>query len=102
LETGSDASRGDGVHSASSDVRRIAEIRFRAKGCVPAMACGSAITELLQGKSLDEARRSAGKISSAKSEACPRPPTMPVTSRSTRWPRSCGICKMPRILRLRH
>ena len=57
LETGSDASRGDGVHSASSDVRRIAEIRFRAKGCVPAMACGSAITELLQGKSLDEARK---------------------------------------------
>jgi len=36
---------------------RIADIRFRAKGCVPAMACGSAITELVKGKSLDEARR---------------------------------------------
>ena len=36
--------------------RRIAEIRFRAKGCVPAMACGSAITELVKGKSVDEAR----------------------------------------------
>jgi nitrogen fixation NifU-like protein len=36
---------------------RIAEIRFRAKGCVPAMACGSAITELIQGKSPDEARQ---------------------------------------------
>jgi NifU-like protein involved in Fe-S cluster formation len=36
---------------------RIAEIRFRAKGCVPAMACGSAITELIKGKTVDEARR---------------------------------------------
>ena len=36
---------------------RIADIRFRAKGCVPAMACGSAITELVKGKHLDEARR---------------------------------------------
>jgi nitrogen fixation NifU-like protein len=35
---------------------RVADIRFRAKGCVPAMACGSAITELIKGKTLDEAR----------------------------------------------
>ena len=35
---------------------RIADIRFRAKGCVPAMACGSAITELAKGKSLETAR----------------------------------------------
>ena len=35
---------------------RIADIRFRAKGCVPAMACGSAITELVKGKTLEEAR----------------------------------------------
>jgi len=35
---------------------RIAEIRFRARGCVPAMACGSALTELVRGKTLDEAR----------------------------------------------
>ena len=34
----------------------IADIRFRAKGCVPAMACGSAVTELIKGKSIDEAR----------------------------------------------
>ena len=34
---------------------RIAEIRFRAKGCVPAMACGSALTELVKGLSIDEA-----------------------------------------------
>src|SRR5947208_7631143 len=31
---------------------RIAEIRFLAKGCVPAMACGSLLTELVQGKTL--------------------------------------------------
>ena len=36
---------------------RIAEIRFRAKGCVPAMACGSAITELIKGKTVNEARQ---------------------------------------------
>lgn len=35
---------------------RIAEIRFRAKGCVPAMACGSALTELVKGRTLKEAR----------------------------------------------
>jgi nitrogen fixation protein NifU and related proteins len=37
--------------------RRIADIRFRAKGCVPAMACGSAITELAKGKNVDQARQ---------------------------------------------
>lgn len=36
---------------------RIAEIRFRAKGCVASIACGSAITELIQGKTIEEARR---------------------------------------------
>lgn len=36
--------------------KRIDDIRFRAKGCVPAMACGSAITELIKGKSVDDAR----------------------------------------------
>ena len=36
---------------------RIAEIRFLAKGCVPAMACGSAITELVKGKTPEEARQ---------------------------------------------
>ena len=37
------------------DGDRIAEIRFRARGCVAAMACGSALTELVRGKSMDEA-----------------------------------------------
>lgn len=36
---------------------KIAEIRFQAKGCVPAIACGSALTELARGRSLDEAKR---------------------------------------------
>jgi len=35
---------------------RIADIRFRAKGCVPAIACGSAVTELAKGKSVEVAR----------------------------------------------
>lgn len=39
------------------EASRIADIRFRAKGCVPVMACGSAITELVKGKSIVEARQ---------------------------------------------
>jgi len=35
---------------------RVTEIRFRAKGCVPAMACASALTELVKGETLEEAR----------------------------------------------
>jgi nitrogen fixation protein NifU and related proteins len=38
------------------DTGRIAEIRFKAKGCVPTMACASALTELVTGKTIDEAR----------------------------------------------
>jgi nitrogen fixation protein NifU and related proteins len=57
---------------------RIAEIQFRAKGCVAAMACGSALTELVRGKSMDEARkltrdellRSVGGLPPASSHAC--------------------------------
>lgn len=33
---------------------RIVDIRFRAKGCVPAMACASAVTELAKGSSLGD------------------------------------------------
>jgi len=36
---------------------RIADIRFRAKGCVPVMACASAITELAKGKTIDAAQQ---------------------------------------------
>ena len=34
---------------------RVSEIRFKAKGCVPAIACASAITELAQQKTIAEA-----------------------------------------------
>lgn len=43
--------------SAKLDADKIMEIRFRSKGCVPAMACGSAITELAKGKRVEAARR---------------------------------------------
>lgn len=35
---------------------RIVEVRFRAKGCVSAIACGSQMTELVLQKTLTEAR----------------------------------------------
>ena len=34
---------------------RIASIKFQAKGCVPSIACGSALTQLVAGKTLAEA-----------------------------------------------
>ena len=49
---------------ACGDVLRLAirmkdgvidQVRFKAQGCVPAMACGSAVTELILGKSIAEA-----------------------------------------------
>ena len=46
-----------GLEKTKLEAKRIAEIRFRAKGCVPAMACGSAITELAKGKNVEEARQ---------------------------------------------
>jgi NifU-like protein involved in Fe-S cluster formation len=38
-------------------VSRIADARFKAQGCVPTIACGSALTELLVGKTIEEARK---------------------------------------------
>jgi nitrogen fixation NifU-like protein len=35
---------------------RITQLRFKAKGCVAAIACGSALTELIAGKTIDQAR----------------------------------------------
>ena len=40
---------------AKLDGDRITEVSFLAKGCVPAIACGSALTELIKGKNLREA-----------------------------------------------
>lgn len=36
---------------------RIAQVRFKAKGCVAAIACASALTELVTGKTLEEAKK---------------------------------------------
>lgn len=36
---------------------RVVEIRFLAKGCVPAIACGSALTGLVQGRTVAQARQ---------------------------------------------
>jgi nitrogen fixation NifU-like protein len=36
---------------------QIAEIKFKAKGCVPAIACASALTEMVRGKPPGQARR---------------------------------------------
>ena len=42
----------------------IREARFKARGCVPSLACSSLLTELLQGKTLGEAAAlSAAEIS---------------------------------------
>jgi nitrogen fixation NifU-like protein len=35
---------------------RIAEIRFKAKGCVPSMACASALTEIVNGQTVLESQ----------------------------------------------
>jgi len=35
---------------------RISQAQFKAKGCVAAIACGSALTELVVGKTLNQAR----------------------------------------------
>jgi len=43
--------------SAKTEAGRINQIGFLAKGCVPAMACASALTELVRGKTFDEARK---------------------------------------------
>jgi nitrogen fixation protein NifU and related proteins len=42
--------------SLKTDAGRITEIRFKAKGCVASMACASALTELVEDRTLDEAR----------------------------------------------
>ncbi len=39
------------------DSGRVIDVRFKAKGCVPSMACASAMTEIIAGKTLDHARR---------------------------------------------
>ena len=43
--------------SAKVNNGHIADIRFRAKGCVPSMACASLLTEMVKGRTLAEARQ---------------------------------------------
>jgi nitrogen fixation NifU-like protein len=43
--------------SAKMSGGRIADIRFRAKGCVPSMACASLLTEMVKGRTLAETRQ---------------------------------------------
>ena len=42
--------------AARTENGRFAEVRFKARGCVTSIACGSMLTEMLLGKSVDEAR----------------------------------------------
>jgi nitrogen fixation protein NifU and related proteins len=42
--------------TAKIAAERILEVRFRAKGCVSAMACSSALTEMVAGRTVGEAR----------------------------------------------
>ena len=73
---------------------RIAEIRFRAKGCVAAMACGSAVTELVSGKTVEEARKlSRDRTGARGGRVCPWRHRMPVTWRWTRWRRCSEVCR---------
>jgi nitrogen fixation NifU-like protein len=41
--------------AVTTQAERIASIRFRAKGCVPSVACASAMTELAKGCLIEEA-----------------------------------------------
>ena len=43
--------------SLKMQAQRIEKIRFKAKGCVPAIACGSALTEMVLDKTVNEIRR---------------------------------------------
>ena len=43
--------------SASVEEGRIVEIRYRTRGCTASIAAGSALTELLKGKTLEDAAR---------------------------------------------
>ena len=43
--------------TAKIEDRRVVDIRFRAKGCVPTIACGSALTELIKGRGVEDAGR---------------------------------------------
>ncbi len=67
---------------------RIEEIRFLAKGCVCSMACGSALTELVRGKTIEQARELARELLvKAVGENCLRHRCTRVIWRWMRWVR---------------
>jgi nitrogen fixation NifU-like protein len=43
--------------SARFEDGRVAEVRYKTRGCTASIAAGSALTELMMGKSSDELRR---------------------------------------------
>jgi nitrogen fixation NifU-like protein len=52
--------------SARVEGGRLREVRFQARGCVATIACGSVLTELSSGKTVEEARNlSASDVSQA-------------------------------------
>ena len=63
--------------SVKLDAGQIAEIKFKAKGCVPAIACASALTQMVLGQTAEQARkltradltRSVGSLPQASSHA---------------------------------
>ena len=54
---------------------KVAEVSFKVSGCVPSVACGSALTAMIAGKSVDEL----GKITAAQIEQAVE--GLPVASR---------------------
>lgn len=49
---------GDVLHiTLKLSAGKILRMRFKAKGCVASIACASALTELVEGKTIDEARK---------------------------------------------
>ena len=42
--------------SLKKSAGKIVRVQFKAKGCVASIACASALTELVQGKTIDEAK----------------------------------------------
>lgn len=58
--------------SARMESGRIAEARFRTRGCVTALACSSLLTELLRGKTPAEARTITPELVSEKLGGLPQ------------------------------
>lgn len=58
--------------SARMEAGRIAEARFRTRGCVTALACSSLLTELLRGKTPAEARAITPELVSEKLGGLPQ------------------------------